>query len=154
MTSLQAEDRKAIQRAHDLLDADQRTALVDALQAKRHERFGEHHEGRHMGGFGMMGKELNLSADQKAKIHEAMQADMKSWKAQAGDVKHERHEHANPLEQFKADAFNIDTVFPAHEHDRMMGGAIHFAKIATPILTPEQRVTAAKMIRERAEFKK
>lgn len=157
MTSVAAEDRKAVQRVHDMLDADQRTALVDALEAKRHERFGSHegqHEGRmgHMGGFGMMGKELNLSADQKAKIHEAMQADMKSYKAQ-GDVKHERGQHANPFDAFKADTFDVEKAFPAHEGDRMMGGAIHFAKVAVPILTHEQRTTAAKILRDRADMK-
>src|SRR5581483_9776161 len=65
------EDRAAIQRAHDLLDADQRAALVDALDAKHHERFGKHMMGGRGMGFKKMAEDLNLSADQKAKLFEA-----------------------------------------------------------------------------------
>jgi Spy/CpxP family protein refolding chaperone len=43
MDPVRIEDRKAVQRVHDLLDAGQRAALVDTLEAKRGERFGLYH---------------------------------------------------------------------------------------------------------------
>jgi Spy/CpxP family protein refolding chaperone len=175
MDPIRAEDHKAIQRVHDLLDASQRTALVDSLEAKRGERFGHHgdkakedvagapnkeHGFRHGGGmgFGMM-KELNLTADQQSKIQEAMKADMQSWKAAGGEHKdhaaradHEKRE--NPLEAFKADTFDANKALSfGHEGHEGMGPErmIHMAKVVTPILTPEQRATAAKLIRDHAD---
>jgi Spy/CpxP family protein refolding chaperone len=187
MDPVRIEDRKAVQRVHDLLDAGQRAALVDTLEAKRAERFGapqggghdkakddgEHkeHGFRHNGGpgmgmgmgFGMM-KELNLTADQQSKIQEAMKADMQSWKSANAGKDHERPEHAdraqheNPLDAFKGDTFDAEKALSFGHHDGSAQGGhfgpermIHMAKVIVPILTPEQRATAAKLIRERAD---
>jgi hypothetical protein len=165
----QGEDRKAIQRGHDLLDASQRQALVAALDAKHDD---QEHEGKgpghpmgpgamHHGGPGMgFGEELGLSAEQKAKIFEAMKQE---WMASQGnEAKAEHHgfgawreQREKTLQAFVKDDFQVDRDMPAMDAnkgaERMVEHGVRFAKIALPILTPEQRATAAKMIRDRAE---
>ena len=172
---LAAEDRKAAERAHAILDADQRTALVDALEAKRHERFGKFVAAAAGAGgppdqakapdhgppgpFAMM-KELNLTPEQKAKIFEALKAEMPIGAAFGGhdgppNAEHARHHGGKILEAFKSDRFVLDELAPQADMEKhlKMGAehAVRFAKAALPVLTPEQRTTAAKMIRDHAD---
>lgn len=188
---LAAEDRKAAERAHAILDADQRTALVDALEAKRHERFGKFVAAAAGAGgppdqakapdhgppgpFAMM-KELNLTPEQKAKIFEALKAEMPIGAAFGGhdgppDAEHARHHDEGDekghrgwggkhgggklLEAFKSERFVLDELAPQADMEKhlKMGAehAVRFAKAALPVLTPEQRTTAAKMIRDHAD---
>jgi len=197
---ISAEDRKAVERVHALLDASQRTALVDALEAKRHERFGKFAKAA-MGAGGppdqakapdgppgpfQMMQELNLTAEQKVKLMDAMRAELPMMGDHDGPGEHGRHragpghegrggdsaenkgehekgEHAwggmghqgKVLEAFKSDHFVMDEVAPQGDMEKAVKGGldhgVRFAKVALPILTEEQRKTAAKLIRERAD---
>lgn len=167
MQPAREEDRKAIQRVHDLLDASQRAALVDALEAKHEERMGGH--GGPMGhGFGrgaglrQLAEELDLTADQKAKIMDALRAERDAAghdgaghdhaRRSFGDMK-ERRDHA--VEAFKTDGFQIDKdmppIDPSQGPKRMVEHGLRVAHAALPVLTAEQRQKAAKLLRERAD---
>jgi hypothetical protein len=155
------EDRAAIQRVHDLLDASQRSALVDTLDAKHKERFGKHMMGGH-GGFKQIAEDLNLSTDQKSKLFEAFRneaaqqgGEEHGWKQNRenwGELKEQREK---AMESFKSDQFQVDQAMPkmdlAKGSKQMLEKGVRFAKVALPILTPEQRATAAKILRERAD---
>lgn len=154
------EDRAAIQRVHDLLDASQRSVLTDTLDAKHSERFGKHAGpmGGH-GGFKKIADDLNLSADQKAKLFEAFRneaaGEEHGWKQNReswGDAKEEREK---AMESFKSDQFKVDQAMPKMDltkgSKQMLEKGVRFAKVALPILTPEQRATAARILRERAD---
>jgi Spy/CpxP family protein refolding chaperone len=193
---ISVEDRKAVERVHALLDASQRTALVDALEAKRHERFGKFAKAA-MGAGGppdqakapdhgppgpfQMMQELNLTAEQKVKLMDAMRAELPMMgdhdgaghEGREGDSaenkgEHEKGEHGKGehawggmghqgkvLEAFKSDHFVMDEVAPQGDMEKAVKGGldhgVRFAKAALPILTEEQRKTAAKLIRERAD---
>jgi len=201
---LAAEDRKAAERVHAILDANQRSALVDALEAKRHERFGkfaaaaagaggppDQAKGADHGPPGpfAMVKELNLSDEQKVKLFEAMRAEMPAMHFGGEGGEHGRHHRApgaddhgehragpdgdkgehkgehggwggmhqgkKAMEAFKSDHFVMDEVMPQADTEKAikqgLEHGVRFAKAALPILTEEQRKTAARMIRERAD---
>jgi len=152
MKPIQAEDRKAIQRAHDLLDKDQRDALVSAMESKRESRFGKWGGGRREG-FGKIAEQLNLTADQKAKIFDAMHSEFQNGEHPNFREFKERHEKA--MDAFKADSFNVDRDMPqvdmAEHATKMLERGTRIAKTVLPILTPDQRTTAAKLLRDRAE---
>ena len=147
---MQGEDRKAIQRVHDLLDADQRSALVDALDAKHHERFGKDHMGG--AGFRKIAEELDLSMDQKAKIFQAVRAEAGTKQGGWGEMKEHREK---AMESFKTDQFQIDQAAPPMDLEKgskqMLERGVRFARVALPVLTPEQRATAARILREKAD---
>jgi hypothetical protein len=169
---VQAEDRKAIQRAHDILDKSQREALVGAIEAKHHERFGgddgedagaEDHHRRSRGPWGIMGmgkmaQELDLTPDQRAKIFDAVRAEIQAdhARAHAGEDHprwREWREHRyRSLAAFKKDDFQIDRDMPAMDPakgaQKMVEHGVRLAKVALPILSPDQRAIAAKLIRE------
>jgi hypothetical protein len=140
------EDRKAIQRVHDLLDGDQRIALVDALDAKHHERFGKER------GFRKIAEELDLSMEQKANIFQAVRGDTGAHEGNWAEMKEHRQK---AMESFKTDQFQIDQAAPAMDLDKdskqMFERGVRFARAALPILTPEQRGTAARILREKAD---
>lgn len=155
---MQGEDRKAIQRVHDLLDADQRSALVDALDAKHRERFGKDHMGG--GGFRKIAEDLDLSMDQKARIFQAVRAEASARGDEEHGVKQggwgemkERREKT--MESFKTDQFQVDQAMPPMDLDKggkkMLARGVRVARAALPILTPEQRATVARILRERAD---
>ncbi len=67
------DDLAALQKLHDTLDKDQRTAFIQSLGQKakeHHGMFGQEHA-PNMNGHAMF-KDLNLSDDQKTKIHEIL----------------------------------------------------------------------------------
>lgn len=184
---INAENRKAAERVHAILDADQRVALVDAIEAKRHERFGkvlaaaagaggpppDEAMGRGHGPpgpFAMM-HELALTPEQKVKLMDAMRAEIPMPEGGGGapndGARKERgHGQAGPrgqggmghhgkvLAAFKSDHFVMDEIAPQGEMEKHMQKgfehAVRFAKAALPILTVEQRATAARLLRERA----
>ena len=71
---------------------------------------------------------LNLTDEQKQKIHEAMRASRGDAQDAAKDGTDGKEHH-----------------FKRGEH------MVHFFEIAAPILTPEQRAAVARDLRERAE---
>lgn len=172
-TQARTADGVALEKLHAILDSSQRNALVDALEKEHaghehgprgdHGFAGEEHEHdqgqahargeRGERGHGSFFKDLNLSEDQKAKIHDAMKADW-DQKKQAFEMNkngkgfHEGIKKA--LESFRGDTFSASAFAPPAGapmmHDRA-GGLVHFFEIATPILTPEQRTAAAADLR-------
>ncbi len=164
----QDNDRVALERLHALLDADQRVALMNAVEARFADKRGEHEHGERMHGMKQWADDLQLTDDQRSKIKEGMKT---QFAAHHGD----EHEHEGPdareqeghrgemkehWDKFRAafenEHFVIDDVMPkkdAQEHaTKMTGHIIDMASIALPILTPEQRTLAAKKIREHAEL--
>lgn len=172
---INAEDRKAVERVHAILDPDQRVALVDAIEAKRHERFGkvlaaaagaggppsdEAMGHGPPGPFAMM-HELALTPEQKVKLMDAMHAEMPM--PEGGKREHGQGRarglpgmghHGQVLAAFKSDRFVMDEVAPQGDMEKHVQKgfehAVRFAKAALPILTAEQRATAARLLRERA----
>lgn len=143
-------DQAAFARVHDVLDAEQRNAFVDALQA----RFKGHHGGKHHEGFGHMKQladELQLTDAQKAQIKDAF-----------GDVHHPRdgkgfeaarakmQEGRKALETFRTDKFDVNALPKPELDKRVTEGTMRMVGIAEkvlPILTPEQRKIAADKLR-------
>jgi Spy/CpxP family protein refolding chaperone len=155
-------DQQAIARVHQILDADQRNAFVDALEKKLHEAR-EHHEGKH-GGFGHMMKladDLKLTDAQRDQIKTVLKDAHKDhaggphggewhrgegWKAHEGGPKH-------GLEAFRSDKFDANAMAGPHGGDvkeRAAEGTTRMLTLAEkilPILTPEQRKIAADKLR-------
>ena len=151
----QPADRAAFEQLHGLLTPDQRTAFVDAIEA----RIGEHvGKAKGMHGLHQWAADLNLSDAQRAQIKDALH---RAWQAKAGG--HEGHEpwgeakeHGQKLmAAFKQDRFVMDEVAPprdvAARAQTMSDHLLGVAQIALPILTPEQRTIAAQKLRDRAE---
>ena len=170
--SVEPQNRAALEKLHDLLTPEQRAQFVTAMQSERHA--GRQH--MREGARGRMQKwatDLNLTQEQQDKLHEKIRA---QWQAHlAGAVVgtdaqktdavqdgkmlargHAMHEQwKNVLEAFKGDKFSMDQVAPiqndkpvAHE---FAGRMLDMLESALPILTPEQRATAAEKLRARAQ---
>ena len=156
-------DRAALEKLHALLDADQRVAFVDAMQA--------HGPGRPGGGEGMerlkqLGDELKLTDEQRGKIRELITAE---WRGNHGGPPHDgdhgpgpgpgggMHHGGHPgkvLDAFKGDHFVLDEVAPPPDAKELIRGGdrmLHLAEVVLPILTPEQRTALAGKIRDRAK---
>ena len=152
-------DRASFERLHAILDANQRVAFVNALEAKVHEKMGGHADHTNKSGRGGMkqwAEDLKLTDDQKKQIFAAFHEKMKDHH---GDHAHGDHEGgkergAKVMEAFKTDHFVMNEVAPKVDmkaaankmSDRMLG----MVETALPILTPEQRTLAAQKIRARA----
>jgi Spy/CpxP family protein refolding chaperone len=149
-------DRAALVKLHDILDKKQRDEFADALEGQfkhaKHGGWGAEGEGKPpFAHLRELGKELNLSDDQKDKIHDvvkdAMRDGRKEWKDHHGH-------HGNPVDAFREDKFDLDKAAPPQDLKALgQTGVDHIAKVADkvlPILTPEQRKIAADKIREMA----
>ncbi len=150
------EDRAAIQRTHDLLDAEQRAKFADALHAQVKEARAGHHKAHHLMA---LAAELGLTDEQKAKIFsvlkDARHAHAKGHAGEAEHGKRDHHEHGRKaMEAFRSDGFKIDEAMPKHDvKDKVEKGQARFfdaAEKILPILTPEQRTLAAAKLREKA----
>jgi Spy/CpxP family protein refolding chaperone len=135
--------RKALEKVHDNLDAQQRKEFVegfrDALKKRKAMLDPKAHLER-------LSKDLNLSDDQKDKIQAIL-----AENTVANDVARDRLELV--LAAFPGDTFKMDELLPAEgglHAERMAKRAIDIAAKVTPILTPEQRKLAADKIRKRA----
>jgi Spy/CpxP family protein refolding chaperone len=159
MQQIQPADRAAFEQLHAILDPDQRTALVDAIEARVAEHAGKH-TGHHA--LKQWATDLGLSDAQRAQIKDALEA---KWQARgdgpgpghgAHEAMGEAHEHGGKvMAAFKQDRFVMDEVAPPQDvAQRARGMSDHLlgiAEIALPILTPEQRAIAAQKLRARAE---
>lgn len=155
-------DRQAIQRTHDLLDADQRVAIIDALDAKHHDRMAKH-DGPPGGRHGMhdVAEQLELTQDQKGKIFEAVKNEWladgpeHAFKEGVGEKIEAKQRRDKAREAFKSDTFKIDEAAPKFDLEKggqkMLEHGLRVAKVVLPMLTPEQRTKAAALIRDRAE---
>ena len=167
-----ADDRAALTKLHGLLDAEQRNALVDALEKQMKGKRGERAE-RMKGGFGKMKQladDLKLTDEQRTQIREAMHEAHKEGRGQNGGNEGWRHRargeqgpsHAEgkrgghhgkrAFEAFREEKLDLDKVAPGggaqarFGADRMTG----LAEKILPILTPEQRKIAADKVRSMA----
>jgi Spy/CpxP family protein refolding chaperone len=139
--------RSSFQKMHDLLDADQRKQFVsnfrEALQ-KRESKLDPNAQ------VGEWAKTLSLTDDQKQKIAGILAEDKS-----ANDEMRARLDKV--LDAFSSDSFAIDQVLPEGSEkdraDKMMHRIVDQARKVTDILTPEQRATAAKTIRDRLSEK-
>jgi Spy/CpxP family protein refolding chaperone len=150
----QPADRAALERLHAILSSDQRTAFVDALQSRLHQRMGEF-RGKHP--WRAWADDLGLSDQQRAQIKAAMMAQVQAAKADS-------HEHGGPWEAgqrgakvfnaFRQDRFVLDEVAPARDIAQQATRAtehlLRVAEAALPVLTSEQRAAAAKKLRTQA----
>jgi hypothetical protein len=149
-------DRAALEKLHAILDAQQRTEFVEALQAKMADAH-EHHEGRQK--MQEWATYLQLTDDQKSQIHDMMRQRFAAMRAEHGEHAHgdpmEHGEHGRMLEAFKGDQFDMDQVAPpvdAHlAATKMSDHMIGFLQSVLPVLTPQQRSLAAQKIRAQAD---
>ncbi|MEO7113002.1 MAG: hypothetical protein ABI183_21365 [Polyangiaceae bacterium] len=153
-------DHAAFQKMHDLLDATQRQAFVDAVHANMQAKKGEHH-----GGHGEKMQEwataLNLTDAQKDQIKTSIQAELVAHKSEMmqhmqegkdGPGEHGGHGgRGHILDNFAADNFSVDQAMPqsdAKQHvAEMATHGLHFVEIVMPTLTADQRKLAADKIR-------
>jgi Spy/CpxP family protein refolding chaperone len=156
MQKAQPADRAALEQLHAMLNADQRSAFVDALESRIKGKMGEakdHH------GMKQWAEDLQLSDAQRDQIKSAFQARMQAardkgehpWAEMKGE-----HEHGKKvLEAFKGDRFVMDEVAPAVDVQakaaKMSSRFLGMAETVLPILTPQQRTLAASKLREKAD---
>jgi Spy/CpxP family protein refolding chaperone len=154
-------DHAAFQKMHDLLDATQRQAFVDAvhanMQARKNQGGGAHH-----GGHGDKMQEwataLNLTDAQKDQIKTSMKTEFAArMQTMAADKDgpngaggHGGRGHI--LDNFVADNFSIDQAAPApadmkNQVAEMTTHGVHFVEVILPTLTADQRKIAADKIR-------
>jgi hypothetical protein len=153
LDSVQASDRAAFVKLHDLLDSSQRNAFVDAFKAQVKGKRGEHAEP--LAKLRQFGEDLKLTDAQRAQIRDVLlQAHRDGFKEHA----HARggrgqHHPGEALEAFRGDKLDLDKALPSDaakvQVSFMADRAIGFFEKVLPILTPEQRKIAADKIRER-----
>jgi Spy/CpxP family protein refolding chaperone len=154
-TQSQPADRAAFQQLHAVLGPDQRTAFVDALEARFGERANQVRE-RHP--LRALAEELKLSDAQRSQIKAMVKRSFDGGPGKGHDGGawwvEGRHRGAKLLHAFEQDRFVIDEVAPPVDLGRKAGTAsdrfLGIASQVLPILTPEQRSIAAGKIRERA----
>jgi len=133
-------DREAIGKLHDLLDAEQRGAFVDALEAKLRASHGGYEGMSKLKG---LADEMKLTDAQKAALRSSIREGMREhFKAKHGGGK-------RALEAFREDKLDLDRVAPPVD----LADTDHMRALAAkvlPVLTPEQRKIAADKLREAA----
>lgn len=163
------QDRAALVRVHAILDAEQRSSFVDALEKKfkegRHHGHGapgaegpDHaHAGPQMAmgmrGMKQLAEDLKLTDAQRGQIKEAMKS--RFHEAHAAAKEHGEHgkrpdmqKGRAVLEAFRGPQFDLDKLAPPAEHGPAFEGhMIGMAEKVVPILTPEQRKIAADKVR-------
>ena len=155
--------QEALNRLHATLDAAQRRALVDKVRGKlemAHAGDGEHHRGPHRGFHGPLGRvadQLRLTPQQKQTIRDIVRTELG---LQGGGFDPDRHAggrgarlrelgEAFVSEQFDATAMDIGREVP--EAAQKIGhGLVRATRLALPVLTPDQRLDLARLIRRKA----
>jgi hypothetical protein len=147
-------DRAALERLHAILDASQRTAFVDALQAQLKAARGEHAgaKGAHLAEWAT---DLKLTDAQQEQIRGLLQAQFAAHKGEhAAAWKEGRAKGKQLFEAFKQDRFVMDEAMPAanlaERASTMSDKFIGVAQTVLPVLTPEQRTLAAQKLRTHA----
>lgn len=154
LQAAQPGDRAAFEQLHGLLTPDQRTAFVNALEARTASRAGAAH-GKHP--LQQWAIDLQLTEDQQSQIRAALK---QHWQ----EVAHDRTgaspaEHGEQAKQmltaFAGERFVMDEVAPAKDvsgrAQHMTAHLLGIAEVAVPLLTPQQRAIAAQKLRDKAE---
>jgi Spy/CpxP family protein refolding chaperone len=155
LKAAQPADRAGFEQLHALLTADQRTAFVDALEARVSERIGQV---RHKHPLEQWAEDLGLTSDQRSQIKDAMKQQRQATGAPGHDGApwEEAKEHgAKVMAAFKQERFVMDEVSPAADvaakAQKMSDHMLGLAQVVLPVLTPQQRAIAAQKLREKAE---
>jgi len=134
--------RKAIEDLHGILDSGQRAEFVDAIQSRMKEL-----TGAASGWFQGFAKDLNLTDDQKSRIHDLLD------KAKP-QIDKERATAAAVFDAFKQDQFSVEAIAPMADVGpktrARAEGMVALAKDITESLTPDQRATLASKIESKA----
>jgi Spy/CpxP family protein refolding chaperone len=149
----QPADRAAFERLHAILGPDQRTAFVDALEARVLGRF---REARAKHPWKQWSDDLRLTEAQRTQVKASLEQRFQGGKGGAqehGGPWHERG--AKLLNAFKQDRFVLDEIAPPRDVGQQATQAtdhvLGVAEAVLPVLTPEQRSLAAQKLRDRAE---
>ncbi len=157
MLQARPKDHAAFEQLHALLDTTQRSAFVDAFEA-RGQAMRAAHAGGHGDRLATWAADLKLTDAQQDQIRAALKDQFMAHKAEAvgarGEWK-EAHQHGKQmLEGFRADHFAMADYGPppdlASTADKMTDHFVHLAEVVLPLLTPEQRTLAAAKLRARA----
>jgi Spy/CpxP family protein refolding chaperone len=140
-------DIAALGRLHDVLDAPERSKLVDALEDGLSAEHGRHGKLRSMR---QWATELGLTDTQIARIMASMPAEVGRGEEPGRANRRWGREalHAT-LEAFRGDRFTVDenvTGALTHSSERRAGKVLDALLAATPVLTPAQRELAAQRI--------
>lgn len=141
-------DREALQRAHDLLDAEQRAALADTLRTRAEEAKAGDGRAR----LRALADKLDLSEEQRGTIRGAVFSKLGELRELRGESPREQGERL--LAAFERDDFDVEQALPveatrAHRTARREA-MLDLAERLVPTLDAGQRKTAAALIRERA----
>jgi Spy/CpxP family protein refolding chaperone len=149
--------RGTLEKLHAILTPAQRTELVskiEAREARMQARMAERRDGgsaqANEGGVGPWGRALGLTDAQRAQI----KANLGS--APAGDPSlrvEARVERQRVVEAFKGDRFVMSEIAPPADPrliDEEAGRMVRLAKAAAPVLTADQRATAAAKLQQMA----
>ncbi len=165
-TTARKADADALDRLHAILDTEQRDAFVTALRARMKGKQGGAH-GEHFGNLRHLMDELQLSEEQRTKIHEALRGAHHEGQGQdaaatGGRPEHRRggkhgrghgkHHGGSAFESFRGDDFDANAMLARGGQARAaMGGRfVHLAEAIVPILTPAQRKIVADKLRASA----
>jgi Spy/CpxP family protein refolding chaperone len=141
------EDRAAIVRLHDVLDAGQRSELVSSIETS----FRARREARKGGGPRQWAEDLNLTDAQRDQLRAVLREQFHREGEGARPWQAAHEEGRRLLHSFREEKFALDGQAPVFGRDRMERGIdrmLALAEAALPILKPEQRAIAAQKIRE------
>jgi hypothetical protein len=163
MTDAQPKDRAAFETLHAILDPAQRAEFADAMESHGADgKLAGMMKGFAASGIGGPGKQweddLNLSAEQRVAFEQILHDAFGGHHGPRGEG-HGWHHHGMMhgralLEAFKADTFSFDEVSPAEDlaskTSTMTTHVLDVVDKVLPLLTTDQRATAAQKITERA----
>ena len=147
-------DRATLEKLHAILTPAQRVELVGRIEA-RGEKMQEHRaeakDAAPRANVGPWAHGLGLSDAQRAQIAANLQSSRPAVdETLRGE---ERATHQRVLEAFKGDRFVMTELAPAKDPRLVAGeveGMVRIAKASAPVLTAEQRATAAEKLRTMA----
>jgi hypothetical protein len=141
----------AVEEIHDLLDADQRAAVAQALRARIDEKFGTKDVRRQRGGVKRFADQLMLSTFQVDKLR----AMKKEWFGDKEKLRPTREELLQLVDAFEGDDFR--TELDAFRAKKAKVVRAHLAKAGErtdavlSVLTPDQRELLADLIQDGPE---
>ncbi len=156
MQKAQPADRTALEQLHAILNSDQRSAFIDALESLIKDKMSEARDHHPMK---QWADDLQLTDAQRDQIKAAMKTRFEAARASGehpwADMKAAREHGKQVLEAFKGDRFVMDEVAPAVDVNakaaKMSDHILRMAETVLPILTPQQRTLAASKLREKAD---
>jgi hypothetical protein len=144
-------DRADFERLHSILDPEQRTAFVDALQRQR-ESVKAMHQPAALAD--KLTEKLNLSSDQRASLEKILAGLQEIREAEPSHAAH-RERWTKILNAFEGEHFSLDQVAPMGDvvsHTKKVVEARLWAGEALlPVLNAEQRKTVADRLRDFAK---